>query len=318
MPDFEGLVTISNDGQPTIRLNGGNGDVDIGESGQSGRLVLHQGGGDPAQSDATITLSGRDGKLTLREIGRNTAIDLHGGVIELGTKPNAPGPQRGRLLIRDADGNTIMDLDAESGDVIIGGQGLRGRLFLRAADGDTTIQLTGGNGDLVLGGGGVNGDLFLRKADGSESIHVRGQTGDIILQNADCAEEFDYAGDDEVEPGDIVVLGDNGAVSRSRRPFDRRVVGIVSGAGNFRPAIVLDRRHNGDRRTPVAIAGKAFCKVDAAYAPVGVGDLLTTSATPGHAMLADDPLRAFGAVIGKALAPLNNGATLLPVLVGLR
>ena len=41
--------------------------------------------------------------------------------------------------------------------------------------------------------------------------------------------------------------------------------------------------------------------MDAGYAPVGVGDLLTTSPTAGHAMRAEDPVRAFGATIGKAL-----------------
>ena len=46
------------------------------------------------------------------------------------------------------------------------------------------------------------------------------------------------------------------------------------------------------------LVGKVFCKVDGA---IDVGDLLTTSQTPGHAMKATDPQRAFGAVIGKAL-----------------
>jgi hypothetical protein len=49
-----------------------------------------------------------------------------------------------------------------------------------------------------------------------------------------------------------------------------------------------------------------------------VGDLLTTSPTPGHAMAARDHGRAFGAVFGKALAPLQSGIGLLPVLVALQ
>ena len=63
--------------------------------------------------------------------------------------------------------------------------------------------------------------------------------------------------------------------------------------------------------------GKVFCKVDADAAPVDIGDLLTTSNTPGHAMKATDRERAFGAVIGKALAPLVSGRGLIPVLVAL-
>jgi hypothetical protein len=58
--------------------------------------------------------------------------------------------------------------------------------------------------------------------------------------------------------------------------------------------------------------------VDAQYSSIDVGDLLTTSPTPGHAMKASDPLRAFGAVIGKALRPLGSGRGLIPILIALR
>jgi hypothetical protein len=61
-----------------------------------------------------------------------------------------------------------------------------------------------------------------------------------------------------------------------------------------------------------------FCKVDADQSPVAIGDLLTTSSTPGHAMAARDHQRAFGAVIGKALAPLDSGKALVPILVALQ
>lgn len=53
-------------------------------------------------------------------------------------------------------------------------------------------------------------------------------------------------------------------------------------------------------------------------AAIAVGDLLTTSPTPGYAMKATDPLQAFGAIIGKALRPLREGQTLLPILVALQ
>ena len=64
--------------------------------------------------------------------------------------------------------------------------------------------------------------------------------------------------------------------------------------------------------------GKVYCKVDAQYAPIEVGDLLTTSPTPGHAMKAADPLKGFGSVIGKALRPLNGGQGMIPILIALQ
>jgi hypothetical protein len=66
------------------------------------------------------------------------------------------------------------------------------------------------------------------------------------------------------------------------------------------------------------LSGTAYCQVDARQEPIQVGDLLTTSATPGHAMKASDPLQAFGAVIGKALQPLPAGTGLIPILLALQ
>lgn len=61
-----------------------------------------------------------------------------------------------------------------------------------------------------------------------------------------------------------------------------------------------------------------WCNVDATWGPVELGDMLTTSPTPGHAMRAGDALRAPGAIIGKALGRLDEGRGLIPVLVALR
>lgn len=143
-------------------------------------------------------------------------------------------------------------------------------------------------------------------------------TGDIRLTNADCAEDFDIAEADLVEAGTVVVLRDEGVVSPSRCAYDKRVAGVISGAGNYRPGIVLDKQQSSNDRMPVALLGKVFCKVDASHGAIEVGDLLTTSPTLGYAMRASDPVRAFGAVIGKALRPLKEGQSLIPILISLQ
>lgn len=142
--------------------------------------------------------------------------------------------------------------------------------------------------------------------------------GDIFLPGADCAEHFDVAGERHLEPGSVVVFDPNGLLTESCEAYDRKVAGVVSGAGSYRPGIVLDKQPSADDRQPVALVGKVFCKVNADYSPVAVGDLLTTSPTPGHAMKAADPAKAFGAVIGKALGNLSSGKGLLPILVALQ
>jgi hypothetical protein len=143
-------------------------------------------------------------------------------------------------------------------------------------------------------------------------------TGDIRLINADCAEDFDISDVELVEPGTVMVIEDDGTLRPSRVAYDRHVAGVVSGASNHRPALVLGRGGAAKDRMPVALLGKVYCKVDASAEPISVGDLLTTSNTLGHAMKAKDPTKAFGAVIGKALCRLESGQGLIPILIALQ
>lgn len=140
-------------------------------------------------------------------------------------------------------------------------------------------------------------------------------TGDITLSGADVAEQFEML--ECTPPGTVVVLHDEARLGPSDKPYDRRVAGIVSGLGDRKPAVVLDQGDGAAGRQPVAVVGKAWCLADADPSPIAVGDLLTTSSRPGHAMSAVDGSRAFGAVIGKALTPLISGAGRVLVLVGL-
>jgi len=58
---------------------------------------------------------------------------------------------------------------------------------------------------------------------------------------------------------------------------------------------------------------------DASSGAIEPGDLLTTSARPGHAMRVDDHARAVGAILGKAMSPLDDGERgLVLVLVSLQ
>jgi hypothetical protein len=161
-------------------------------------------------------------------------------------------------------------------------------------------------------------DVVLRNDQGGETIRLDRQAGDIILENADCAEDFDVSDCGTADPGSVMVLGDDGKLHISTQAYDRRVAGVVSGAGPYRPGLVLDHQRTAQDRRPISLVGKAFCKVDAQHAPIAVGDLLTSSPTPGHAMKAEDPLKAFGAVLGKALRPLHGGQGMIPILIALQ
>ena len=164
----------------------------------------------------------------------------------------------------------------------------------------------------------VVGDLEVTRGDLNvdQNVNVK---GDILLEGADCAEDFDVAEPEVIEPGTVLALDQEGKLRQSSEAYDKKVAGVVSGAGGFRPGIRLDQQHESKgSRMPIALVGKVFCKADASQSPIEVGDLLTTSDVPGHAMKAADPFKAFGAVIGKALRPLETGTGLIPILVALQ
>jgi hypothetical protein len=194
------------------------------------------------------------------------------------------------------------------------GEGVHGETMAKEAAGVSGINTGGGTGVYGRSSGGSGDAGYFQ---GNVTVTGNLTSSDVKLSGGDCAEEFDVHASESIEPGSVVVFDEEGALTISQSAYDKRVVGVISGAGSFRPAVVMDRRISGRLRAPVALVGKVYCKVDASYGAVGLGDLLTTSPKPGWAMKAQDPVRAFGAVIGKAMAPLGEGAGLIPVLVAL-
>jgi hypothetical protein len=190
-----------------------------------------------------------------------------------------------------------------------------------AVMGTSTSSGTGVSGIHDKGGVGIYGKSSGNAGTFDGNVQVNGNvtcTGDIFLSGADCAEQFDVAGPDPIGEGSIVCTDGFGALVESCSQYDHKVVGVVAGAGKYRPGIVLDRQVSETPRVVISLMGKAYCKVDAEYGAIEAGDLLTSSCTPGHAMKATDPGKAFGAVIGKALQSLASGKGLIPILVALQ
>jgi hypothetical protein len=196
--------------------------------------------------------------------------------------------------------------------------------------GTWTVSLNGEEGRLLLahpdtrkytvGLNAKESKISVNDSNGHPAILLDGNAGDIILQNADCAEAFDVHIQDmeTTTPGTVMVIDSEGMMRPCAKAYDRCVAGITSGAGDLKPGLILGKDPEKPDRLPIALIGKVYCKVDAEFGAIEMGDMLTSSDTPGHAMKASDPARAFGAVIGKALRPLESGQGLIPVLVALQ
>jgi len=194
--------------------------------------------------------------------------------------------------------------------------GIHGRSAAPDHAGVAAVNETNGIGLFASSDGGGLAGVFNGGIKVTGDVEV---TGDITLTGGqDVAEDFETQSANNVEPGLVMVLDSNGKLNPCKEPYDKKVAGVIAGAGEFKPGIVLGKASSMQSTLPIALLGKSYCRVDADYGAIGIGDLLTTSATLGHAMRADDPIKAFGAVIGKALRSVVSGQALIPILIALQ
>jgi hypothetical protein len=327
-------ILKSGKNQMEINMNPGGGTVEIsdivvwfqansniiGGGNQHGTLVLRRD-----DDKDRIRLDAGTADLRMGGGGTNGDIMLFPSTIGIADVPYPPemavihlGAKEATLRMGKAD------LPGEKGEKA-------GKILLRGgpAPGSTRIHLNAGTADILVGGNGASGDVYLfpdtagQQSSNQATIRLNGDTGEITASlftpNADCAEDFEVADVDAAEAGTVMVIGDDSRLTISDHAYDKRVAGVIAGAGDRRPGIILGRRKASDSHAvPIALLGRVFCKADAAQGRIAVGDLLTSSSVAGHAMKASDPVHAFGAVLGKALGALESGRGLIPVLVALQ
>ena len=145
-----------------------------------------------------------------------------------------------------------------------------------------------------------------------------------ITGGSDLSEQFEIRNSRKeipLEPGLVVVIDPEkpGSLMVSSQPYDRRVAGIISGAGGLKPGMLMGQKGSkADGGNPVALTGRVYCWADASKGSIEPGDLLTTSQTPGHAMKVTNYTQAQGAILGKAMSSLKSGQGLILVLVSLQ
>ncbi len=95
-----------------------------------------------------------------------------------------------------------------------------------------------------------------------------------ITGGSDLSEQFEVSSpisDLIPGPGMVVSIGGDelGALEVSHRAYDRRVAGVISGAGDVQPGMLMGQRGTAaDGQYPVALTGRVYVWVDADFAPV--------------------------------------------------
>jgi len=184
--------------------------------------------------------------------------------------------------------------------------------------GDISAVLTA-NGSGLDGGaasGSVNLSIDLTDTNKFTSTNtaskavVRDTNGDFAAgtitatatqaQYADLAEN--YEADSDYEPGTVLILGGDKEVTVTDEPGSFKAMGVVS----TDPAHLMNVDCEGEHVVAVALRGRIPCKVAGTCKK---GDVLITSDTSGHAMVAGDPkLLSPLQIIGRALEHKTSAA----------
>lgn len=168
-----------------------------------------------------------------------------------------------------------------------------------------------GSGDFKMYGFSVSADMPANIGGSFSAGNVYAENNIYAGSNVllgDVAEYFAVEG--RSEPGDVISIatGNREAYKVSTQAYDDKVIGVYSTA----PTVTLNDPNSG---VPVGLRGRVPVKVTSANGPIKVGDPITASHIPGHAMKADRPCYIIGRAIepfdkngeGKVLCLLENG-----------
>jgi hypothetical protein len=210
-------------------------------------------------------------------------------------------------------------------NIILVGQYLDANNALQRAFQVDTNQVTGRSfvattafgGALFAGRATPDGITNVFRVDANGAVYA---DGGYHTTGADFAEAFSVKGASAAYAAGDVLTIDQAATRRlthSSQPYSTLVAGIYSTKpGVLASPYTMDQTPKSD--IPLAVVGVVPCKVTTANGAIQPGDLLVTSAHEGYAMKGTDKNKMVGAILGKALEPLQSGDGVIQVLISLQ
>jgi len=137
-----------------------------------------------------------------------------------------------------------------------------------------------------------NGNFWVERQVSAACFDTRG--------GCDIVEGFD-SNETALNPGDVVVIDSEnpGKIKKSNIAYDKKILGIISGANGIKPGLKLAQEGVLDGEHLIAMAGQVYVNVTGKVVP---GDLLTSANIPGYAQSVSDFENSHGAILGKALS----------------
>jgi hypothetical protein len=265
----------------------------------------------------------------------STAPNTWGGVYAVASSPTGNTialngeaySNNGIGVIGQGGGNGVVGATATTDAFAVGtvgdsqgttgpGVGIFGQAWSPQGIAGLFINRPGGN--ILVGSVSQNPDVTVFRVDGNGTVFAN---GGFQPSGADFAEAMAVTGDRSTyAAGDLLVIDPTTArhVALAQQPYSTLVAGIYS----TKPGMLGSTRRVDDvppiNEVPLAVVGIVPCKVTSENGPIQVGDLLVASSTPGHAMKGTDRSKLIGAVVGKALEPMQEGKGVIQVLVTLQ
>ena len=246
--------------------------------------------------------------------------------------PQGPRGYRGSQGLRGeaaklqgVDELDVRTLDINDGELHLHDTATKLRLRLSIKDNPAYMKIYNDSERLVAFVGEWSntptGGAYFADKDGNRRVElgVRSSGDGYVRVNGsavhDSAELFELATREGVGLGSVVAYdAQAGGLIPASAAQARLVIGVISGAGGFRPGIVIGSRADGTTDFPVSMSGVIKVRVSGEAGAIEPGDLLTPSSVPGVGMRAVDPVP--GTVFGKALEPWSGaGEGLVLMLV---